>query len=86
MKASIDLKIQGVRGGTPSWNPNKGYCALFIDNMMSAETRDDCITVDDFEGIGDKYKRREQSLITVQRHHKTVFIGTFDELYNKLSV
>lgn len=73
--AHINLKTQGVRGGSPSWSENKGYVAVFIDDTQNR----DHIIVDSFEGIGENYKRREQALISIDIYGVT-WEGTKDEL------
>lgn len=58
MKANVNVKIQGIKGGNPSYSENKGYVSTHIDNIGY-------ITVDAFNGQGDLYKRRNNSLITI---------------------
>lgn len=77
MEAKINLKITGVRGGSPSYSENKGRVTTFIDN------NDDFITVDAFEGLGATYQRRKECEIEVCIAGKT-WRGTKSELMAKL--
>ena len=78
MKAKIDLKIQGIRGGNPSWNPNKGRCVMHIDH--SNVTIPNYISADAFTGEGKTYQRREECEIEINKNGKSLFRGTFNEL------
>lgn len=78
MKSNLGLKIQGVRGGNPSWNANKGYVVAFIDG------NDNTIIVDAFEGYDRDYKRRERCKITISHNDSAIFQGTFDDLVERL--
>lgn len=76
-KANIDLKVQGVRGGSPSYNENKGQVTVFIESGFS---RQQFISVDAFEGIGNDYKRRDETKITIHDKYGRVWQGNFAEL------
>lgn len=76
-KANIDLKVTGVRGGSPSYNENKGQVITFIDSGFA---RSEFICVDAFEGSGTDYKRREEIKITIQDRYGRVWQGNFSEL------
>lgn len=80
-EAYINVKIQGVRGGDSRWSENKGRVELFVDN--GSDSWNDFISVDAFEGRGDSYKRRSQSLIRVLIQGNE-WLGTIDELSKKL--
>ena len=77
-QSNIDIKIQGVRGGKPSYTENKGYVNVFIDG------EDNSISVDAFTGFGEKYKRRDKSLITIKTKDGKVWTGDFETLANNL--
>lgn len=83
MKAKIDLKIQGIRGGNPSWNPNKGRCVMQIDHNSNI-THPNYISADAFTGSGETYQRREVCEIEINQNGKALFRGTFDELCETL--
>lgn len=76
-KANIDLKVIGVRGGSPSYNENKGQVTTFID---SGYGNPEFICVDAFDGSGTDYKRREETKITIQDKYGRVWQGNFAEL------
>jgi len=76
-QANIDLKVTGVRGGSPSYNENKGQVTTFID---SGYARPEFISVDAFEGSGSDYKRREETKITIQDRYGRCWQGNFAEL------
>lgn len=80
--ANIDLKVTGVRGGSPSYNENKGKVTTFIDSGFNTEQ---FISVDAFEGFGKDYKRRNETKITIQDKYGRVWEGTFSELADKLN-
>lgn len=74
----INYKVQGVRGGNPSYRENVGYVATFVDGLT--------IVADAFEGYGDTYKRREENLITISNNDgKTLFSGTSKQLIDTLN-
>jgi hypothetical protein len=76
-QANIDLKVTGVRGGSPSYNENKGQVTVFVESGYS---RQQFISVDAFEGSGNDYKRREETKITIQDKYGRVWQGNFAEL------
>ena len=73
MKAKVNLKVRGVRGGSPTWNPDKGEVITFIDGERNY------ISVDAFEGRGTQYKRREKSAIEININD-VEWKGTAEEL------
>ena len=79
MKANIDLKVTGVRGGNPSWTENKGQVVVFVDDDKNV------ISIDAFIGQGSTYKKREVSLIEIRENNgEMIFLGTFDDLVKTL--
>lgn len=79
MRTKISVKIQGVRGGNPTYEENKGYVCTIIDGKENGS-----ITIDAFEGKGPSYTRREIPLITVFHGGTLIFEGTFSEFIIKL--
>ncbi len=79
MEASINLKITGVRGGSPSYSENKGRVTTFVDN------NDDFVAVDAFQGFDRTYKRRKECEIEICIAGKT-WRGTKKELAEKLGL
>ena len=63
MSATIDLKVTGVRGGQPTWNPNKGRIVVFGDIGSF-------VSFDAFEGSGGSYKRREKVFVEVSLNER----------------
>lgn len=77
-KASTEIYYQGTRGK----QLNKmvvGVAMIEIDQNAVIHNK---ITVDSFEGQGDKYVRRDESLITIDCSDESdrLFQGTFEEL------
>lgn len=83
MSAKINLKVTGVRGGSPSYQENKGQIVSFVGGSEN-NSHEDYISVDAFEGFGDSYKRRENCEIEVSIGGKT-WKGTPNELIEKLT-
>lgn len=78
--ATLSLKLRGVKGGEPKWIDKMGSVNCFIDYSDYQK-----IYIDSFQGAGDSYKRREESLITIIKDQELIFEGTFTELVEKLS-
>lgn len=76
--SNIDLKVMGVKGGSPSFNENKGQVTVFIDSHPQF------ICVDAFEGSGNSYKRMNETKITIQDKYGRVWQGSFAELSAQL--
>lgn len=76
--SSVNIKTQGLRGGTFSKIRDVGKTVVFIDNNFR-----DCIEFDAFEGVGDTYKKRNNSLITI-RCGSQLWKGDLDSLHNTL--
>jgi hypothetical protein len=79
MKTTINLKMQGVKGGDPQWQANKGYIATHIEGKENGS-----ISIDAFEGQGETYKRREIPLITIFHGGKLVYEDNFSRFIEKL--
>ena len=77
----LNLKITGVRGGSPSYIPNKGRVVAFIDSPSYGD--ENYIAIDAFEGQMDTYKRRVHSDIEV-KFGNVCWNGTMIELAIKL--
>ena len=75
--ATLNIKTQGKRGGTPNYKEDIAYASLFINSQ-------DCISIDMFEGYGETYKRREQEEINITIFGEELFTGTRQELHELL--
>lgn len=76
-KMELAVKTQNKRGNTPLFKENLGYVSTFIDS-------NNVISVDNYTGIGETYKKREDAEIIVQSEGVISFKGTFKELENEL--
>lgn len=65
---------QGPKGGAIK-RSTQGYCEI--------DTTETNFIVDDWQGQGNEYKQREQSLVTF-KFRDFEWKGTFEELYLKL--
>lgn len=74
---NLAVKTQNKRGNTPQYKENLGYVTTFFPNEK-------LITVDNYKSQGDTYEKREEPQITIQDKGKVHFVGTFQELINKL--
>lgn len=79
MKAEVNLKVRGVKGGSPSWNPNKGEVITFVDGQK------DYISVDAYKGQGEEYKRRDKSKIEISISGKIYSFDDIEELKKQLN-
>ena len=75
---NIFVRLTSKRGGRPIEHPDKGNAEIVIDEF------DNFIHIDAFEGYGNSYKRRENSIIEIVHGGSQVFYGTMDELKEKL--
>ena len=73
----IEVKTQNRRGGIPQYKENLGYATTFIDGNR--------ITVDNYKGQGESYEKREQPKVTIIIRGVEMFVGTFEELQNRLT-
>ncbi len=78
MNSKIDMKVTGIRGGSPSWNDNKGQVTLFVDKDYQT------ITVDAFQGRGETYQRRNKALIEITNGDEILTFNSFEDLFNTL--
>lgn len=77
---NIAVKTQNRKGGTPIWKEKLGYICTFIGDNMERY-----IGVDAYEGFGDNYRERKTPEIRIMGDNRqTLFLGTFDELKQKL--
>lgn len=73
----LAVNTQGKRGKDWTGFTEKGAVALEIENTFAS------IQFDAFEGQGDTYQRREETLITIE-DDKFKWQGTYDQLIEKL--
>ena len=76
MQSKLSLKIQGVKGGNPTWKESIGYANIFIDNGQNF------ILADAFKGTGAEYKRLEKTRIMIGNGSKEFTFNSFEELLN----
>ena len=82
MKATLEIRTQGVRGG--DWTALKQTGATVI-RLDYDGTKDSRILIDAFVGQGINYQKRENCLINItDEKGKPVFNGTMNELIAKL--
>ena len=76
--SSISVKTQGVKGGSIQYKEKIGYVTTFLRHS------EDFIAVDDFEGHGNSYKKRELTEIRIVQNGVVLFSGTKYELFEIL--
>jgi hypothetical protein len=82
-KSEITVRNQGIKGGDAKIF-NVGCTTVFVTDR--GQTRNDLvIDIDAFKGSGSSYHRREKTLINVTFEDKILFMGTIEELVEKLS-
>ena len=74
---NLTITTQGIKGGNTQ-TLNKGYALIELRHTQ------DRIIIDDFEGQGDSYKKRELSIITIIQNGNVLFKGNKFELFEKL--
>jgi len=74
---NILVQTQGVKGGNTKTS-NVGYV------LVELRHEQDRITIDDFEGQGTTYKRRELQKIEIIENGKVLFSGDKYELFTIL--
>lgn len=74
----LAIKTQNRRGGTPQYKENLGYANIIIDNGTY-------ILADNYEGQGDNYKKAEETNIQIVVDGMPLFIGSVNELVNRLT-
>lgn len=74
---NITITTQGVKGG----NTKTQYVGYLLAELRHDHDR---IIIDDFEGNGDTYKKREQQNIQIIQNGETLFNGTKYELFEIL--
>lgn len=60
-QATINVTIEGVKGGASKTHYNKGKVTIDVDDPLCT------ISVDAFEGSGNNFKRRDKCLIHIRR-------------------
>ncbi len=76
--SNLKLKTVGVRGGLPIYQEKIGATITFIRHD------EDYVVIDDFEGQGETYKKRELTEIRVYENGSLIFQGDKYEFFNKL--
>lgn len=71
------IHIQNQKGGEFKTIENVGFGRIVLNEQ-------DCITVDEFEGVGKNYKKREQREIKIYFGNEEIFCGTILELREQL--
>jgi len=77
--SNISVKTQGVKGGNPQYKEKVGYVNTFLRHS------EDYILVDDFEGFGNSYRKRELTNIQIVQNGATLFEGNKYELFKILN-
>lgn len=62
-----------------------GEVGLVKASIDCAVTGTSFISVDAFQGAGENYRRRENCEVIIRSRGKDVFVGTFEELVEKVS-
>lgn len=75
---NLAIKTQNSQGGQPLYKENLGFVTTFLNHS------EDFISVDNFEGSGESYKKRELSEITIVQNGKVLFSGDKYQLFEKL--
>jgi hypothetical protein len=74
MKAKLDVKTTGIKGGNPNYKET-GKVVLFPDGSNK-----EYISIDAFKGSGNTYTRRNECLISVFDKHGRIWEGSFLDL------
>lgn len=74
----LAIKTQGIKGQEPQYKENLGLVTTFINHS------EDFISVDNFEGYGESYKKRELTEIKIVQNGTVLFQGNKYELFEKL--
>ena len=83
MKQSrLNLKTMSEKGDGVILHGEVGFVKASID---CAVTGTSFISVDAFQGAGENYRRRENCEVVIRSRSKDVFVGTFEELVEKVS-
>jgi len=78
MKAEIMLNSQGVKGGNFTGYKKRGAIAIDIDRLGNS------IELDAYQGQGQTYQQREDTLINIDSLGGFKWSGTFNQLIEKL--
>ena len=81
-QSRLSLETISVEGNDVVFEGNKGLVKIDIDSALPSSNY---ISVDAFQGSGENYCRRERCEIVIRAKGIEVFLGTFDELVEKLS-
>jgi hypothetical protein len=72
----LSIETQGIKGGQTKTTYEIGAVFASFEGQK--------ISIDNFEGRGDSYKKRQNPLIQIIEDGQNIFSGTFEELKNKL--
>lgn len=75
---NLAIKTQKGSGNEPKYQENLAFVTTFINHS------EDYIVVDNFEGYGDSYKKREVSEIKIFENGVLIFSGSKYELFEQL--
>ena len=75
----LAIQTENPKGKEPKYKENFGQVTTFINHIK------DFIKVDNFEGYGESFTKRELSEITIVQNGKILFSGDKYELFKQLS-
>jgi len=75
---NLAVSTENTRGQHPTYKENNGCVITFINHI------DDFIRVDNFEGFGKEFKKRELSEIKIAQNGEVLFTGSKYELFEIL--
>lgn len=81
-QSRLSLETISVEGNDIVFEGNKGLVKIDIDSALLSSNY---ISVDAFQGSGNDYRRRERCEIVVKSKGEDIFIGSFEELVERLS-
>lgn len=81
-QSRLSLETMSVQGNEIVLEGNKGLVKVDIDFSLPSTNY---ISVDAFQGYGESYCRRERCAIRIMSKGQEIFVGTFEELVEKVS-
>lgn len=76
--ANLLIEHEGVKGKSLKSIGKQGRAILTIDNNCS-------IYVDAFQGYGDTYQEREETVLAFEKDGQTIKFNSFNELWEKIN-
>jgi len=73
---TLSAFTQGIKGGK-SKQEKHGYASLQFDGNK-------VLSIDNFTGIGERYKQRENPIVCIFDGFNCIFEGTHEQLINRL--